>query len=99
MRPGPEAVPAQPDDLGRAAADIEDQRVRNARVQERRAAGDDQPGLLGPRDDLELDPDLLAHPVEKRGAIVGAAAGLGRNIAAGGDRALADLAGAHPERL
>src|SRR6267143_1591233 len=38
-------------------------------------------------------------PDGERGAIFGAAAGLGRDIAAGGDLALADLAGAHPERL
>ncbi len=85
--------------LGRAAADVEDQRIGNARMQERRTAGDHQPRFLGSRDDLELDADLVAHPIEEGSAIIGAAAGLGRDIAAGGDPALTDLAGAHPERL
>ena len=57
---------------------------------------DDQPRLLGGRDDLELDADLLAHPGEKRVAIGRPPARLGRDVAAGGDVALADLAGADP---
>ena len=93
------AMPAQPHDLGRAAADIEDERVRNARMQQRRAAGDDEPGLLGGGDDLELDADLVAHAVEKLGAILGAAAGFGCDITAGHDLALAELAGADPQGL
>jgi len=68
-------------------------------MQERRTAGDHQPCLLGSRDDLELDADFVAHPVEEGSAIIGAAARLGRDIAAGGDPALTDLAGAHPKRL
>ncbi len=72
----------QPDDLGRAAADVEDDRVGDARVEQRGAAGDDEARLLGGRDDLEVDADRLAHPVDEAGAIRRLAAGLGRDIAA-----------------
>ena len=90
---------AQPDDLGRAAANIEYDRIRKTRVQQRRAAGYDQPRLLGGRDDLDLDPDLVAHARQEVVAIDGAPARLGRDIAADRDLALTDLAGAYPQSL
>jgi hypothetical protein len=90
---------AQPDDLGRAAADIKDDRIGHARIQQRRAARDHEARLLGGRDDLELDPHLVAHATEELAAIGGAAAGLGRHRARGADPALGDLAGADPERV
>src|SRR5439155_24884472 len=93
------ALTAKPHNRRRAAADIEDEGVGNARVQPRRAAGDDEPGLLGGGDDLELNADLVAHAVEKLGAILGAAASFGCDITAGHDLALAELAGADPQGL
>ena len=88
-----------PDDLGRPAADVEHDRIGNARVQQRRAAGDDKPRLLGGGDDLEFDADRLAYLGEEIGAIRGTPARLGGDIAAPCDLALVDLAGADPQRL
>src|SRR5581483_932670 len=90
---------AQPDDLGRAAADIEDDRVRKTRVEQRRAAGHHQPRLLRGRDDLDVDTDLVADPREKLAAIDRAPACLGRNVTAEQYLAVVDLAGAYPQRL
>src|SRR4029078_8239442 len=87
-------VMTHPDDPGRAAADIEYDRIRKPRVQQRRAAGYDQPRLLGGRDHLALAPDLVAHPRQEVAAIDGPPERLGRDIAADRDLALTDLAGA-----
>ena len=89
----------QPDDLGRAPADVEDDGVRDARMEQRGAAGDDETRLFPTRDDLDLEPDLLVHPGEKRLAIRRAAAGFGRHIASGGDLAGNDLLGANSQRV
>src|SRR4051794_41973675 len=90
---------AQPDDLGRAAADIEYDRVRKPGVQQRRAAGHDQPRLLGGRDDPDLDPDLVANAGQKPAAVPGAPARLGRALAGHRYLAPAHLAGPAPPPL
>ena len=55
-RVGERACPlaVEPGDLGRAAADVEDDHRMGARIGERRAAGDGEIGLGAPVDDLEL---------------------------------------------
>ena len=63
------------------------------------AAGDHQPCLLAGRDDLDLDAGRLAHPYQELGAIGGAAAGLGSDVAAGADAALPQLVGADLEGI
>ena len=68
-------------------------------MEQRGAAGDDEARLLGGRDDLQLEADVVAHPVEECRAIVGAPAGLGGDAADRGDAPLRQLAGADPERL
>ena len=96
MAPAPQP---QPDDFGRTPADIEHDRVGNARIEQRSAAGDNEPRLLGARDDFDLDPDLRSHPGEKRLAIGRLAARLGGDIAAGSNSAGCNLIGANLERV
>src|SRR5256885_16477148 len=65
--------------LGRAAADVEDQRRAVARLEQFVAAEDGQPGLLLRLDDVEDDPRRFAHALDEFAAVGGSAAGLGRD--------------------
>lgn len=95
----PAALEADPGRLGRAAPDVEDEAVRHRRIEERGAPGDRQPRFLRRRDDLEPKAGRRLHPVEELGAVGGAAAGLGGDVAAPADAARPDLGGAGRERL
>ena len=74
-------------DLGRAAADIEDERPARLGHQQRRAAGEGQRRLLAAGDDLDLDAGLAPDAADELGAIVGAPAGFGGDAAGMGDAA------------
>ena len=86
-------------DLRRAAADVEGERPARLGHQQRRAAGEGELGLLVIADDLDLDAGLAPDPADELGAIVGAAAGLGRDAAGMGHALAAHLAGADLEGL
>ena len=66
-----------PDELGRAAADVEEDGAGGRRIDQRGAAGDGEACLGLARDDLELEPGLGAHALDELGAVLGRAAGLG----------------------
>src|SRR5215471_10029192 len=76
---------SQPDNLGRAPADVENKGIGDAGMQQWSAARDDEARLLAARDDLDLEPDLFVHPGKKSLAISRAAAGLGGDVATGFD--------------
>ena len=68
----------EPDDLGRAAADVEHDRP----IAPRGSASAAQPvtarcASVAPVDDLEVEPELVLHAGEEGGAVVGEPAGLG----------------------
>ena len=67
--------------LGRAAADVEDQRRPIAGLEQLVAAQDGEPRFLRGLDDVEHDAGLVAHPLGELAAVGGTAAGFG------GDRA------------
>ncbi len=90
---------AQPHQLGRAAADVEDDGEGRAAVEQRRAAGDHQPRLLVAGDDLDGNAGLGAHPLQELVAVLRAPAGLGADRAREGHPAPRHLAGADRERL
>ena len=68
-------------------------------IEQRRAAGDDQPRLFLGADDLERDAGLAFDPGHELGAIGGAAAGFGGDGARAGDVMRGDLLGADFERF
>jgi hypothetical protein len=63
------------------------------------AAGDHEARLFPARDDLDLKPDLITHPGEKRFAIGRAAAGFGCDVTPSRDFASSNLCRAHSERI
>ena len=67
--------------LGRAAADVEDQRRAVAGLEQEVAAEHGEPRFLLRRDDVEHDAGLAPHPLDEIAAVDGAAAGLGRDRA------------------
>ncbi len=71
------AAGLEPDEFGRAAADIEHQRAVVIVPQKRRAADRGQPRFLLGGDDVELDAGRLAHTRQQHIGIGRPAAGLG----------------------
>jgi hypothetical protein len=55
------AAEVDPDKLGRAAADIDDQKLLGPGRNERRAGDDGEPRLLLGLDDLQLEPRVAFH--------------------------------------
>ncbi len=95
----PPATQAQPDQLRAAAADIEDERIAVAVIDERRAAFRRQRRLLRRGDDIELDPAFLGDAGEKLLAVARLAADLRRDAAHMGDADATHLVRADAERL
>ncbi len=67
--------------LGRAAADVEDQRRSVPGLEQFVAAEYREPRLFGRRDDVEHDPGFAANALGELPAVGGAAAGFGRDRA------------------
>lgn len=93
------AFEANQNDLGRTAADVKDQSVRDARIEQRGTAGDDKPRLLSGRDDFDVEPGLTAHPGKKLMAIGRPATRFRGDIAAASDPAEGNLVGADLQGL
>ncbi len=86
-----------PDKLGRAAADIDDQQLLGPDRHQRPAADHRQAGLfLGP-DDLEPEAGLAPHLVQEGGTVAGPPAGFGRHQAHPPHPVIAELAPADPK--
>ena len=81
-------------ELGRAAADVEDQRRPAAGLEQFVAAEHRQPGFLLRRDDVERDPGFAAHPLDELAAVDRAATGLGGDRAGDADVAADQFVGA-----
>ena len=81
-------------ELGRAAADVEDQRRPAAGLEQFVAAEHRQPGFFLRRDDVERDPGFAAHPLDELAAVDRAATGLGGDRAGDADVAADQLVGA-----
>ncbi len=88
-----------PDELGRAAADIDHQKLLGAPRDERRAGDHRQPRLFLGRDDLEREAGLAPDLADEVARIPGPAAGLGRHQPHPAHLMLLDLLLADPERL
>ena len=84
--------------LGRSAADVEDQRRAFAGLHQIVAAQHREPGFLGGRNDVEDDPRLAADAFGQLFAVARAAARLGRHRARQRDMAAAQLVGADRQR-
>ena len=67
--PGLAAVGVDQDELGRAAADVEDERRAVAGLEQPVAAEHGEPGLLFGRDDFEADAGLAPHPLDELAAV------------------------------
>jgi hypothetical protein len=87
-----------PDQFGRAAADVEQDGTPPFCVEQRRAADHGQRGLGLPVDHLEVDAGLGSDPVAKAVGIGGGAAGLGRDQPQALGLAVADLVAADAQR-
>ena len=84
--------------LGRAAADIEDQRRPVAGFEQDMAAEHRQPRFLARGDDIERNPGFEPHPLDELLAVRRPAARLGRDRAGEMDIAAAELVGADLQR-
>ena len=89
----------EPHQLGRAAADIEQDHALRLRIEQRRAAAGGQRRFGFAIDDLELETDLLGHARAKIDAVLGRAAGLGRDQPRPRHRAVLHLVAADGERI
>ena len=98
-RPSAGGGEVDPDELRRAAADVEEDDAGGVRVDQRGAAGDGEPRLGLARDDLEREAGLLADAVDELRAVLGRAAGLGGDQPGAGDVAVGELGAADLERL
>src|SRR5215831_20803575 len=90
------AYQPQPHDFGRATTDIEDDGVGDTWIEKRRAAGDDESGLLSARDYFDVEASLLAYPGHEHLAVGRLATGFCGDVpsfsnVAGGDFVGADL--------
>ena len=85
---------AEPNELGGAAADVEQDHAIGGGIDQRRAAGRGKPRLGLAVDDLEIDADLVADALEEIEAVAGRAAGLGRDQPRTGDAAISHLGAA-----
>jgi hypothetical protein len=85
---------AQPAELGRPAADIEDDGIGPVLVEQRQAALEGELGLFAGGDDVEAHAGFAQGPADEVGAIVGAAAGFSRDGTGERHTAARHLAGA-----
>ena len=98
-RPAPRRLGlGEQDELGGAAADVEQDDAARLRIHQRRAAGGGEVGLGLAVDDLELDADALADDGEELGAVLGGAASFRGDQAGAGHRPVAHLVPADSER-
>ena len=88
----------QPQDLGAATADVDQQGRLGAGLDQGQTSEQRQVRLLLVRQDLELDPGRPAHPGQELGPVERAAAGLGRDAAGLAHAVAGHDPGAHPER-
>ena len=86
-------------DLGRSAADVEDEGVAEFRTNQRLTAKDGKVRLLRGRDDVEGDPGFGVDTFDEVGTVGGAAAGLRRDIARDPDVAARQLLRAYVQRF
>ena len=89
----------EPDQLGRAAADVEQDDAFGRGVDQRCAAGGGEQRLGLAIGDLEIEPDDFAHPLEELAAVDGRTTGLGRDQPRAGDAAVVHLVAADRERF
>ena len=88
----------EPDELGRAAADVEDQQLRGPRRDQRRAGDHREPRLLLGPDHLEAQPGLPRRHRQEAVAVARAPAGLGGDEPGVTDPVARQLLGADLER-
>src|SRR5690606_28592836 len=89
----------EPDDLGRAAANVEDDDRIGAGRRPRGAAGDGERGLGALVDDLELELGLAPDTLHEVDAVCRRPAGFGGDQPGAGDAAMVHLALADLQRL
>ena len=92
------SVGVDQDELGRAAADVEDQGRAVAGLEQPVAAEHGKPRLFLGRDDLEADAGLAPHPLDEVAAVDRAAAGLGGDRTGEAHPAAAQFLGAYGQR-
>ncbi len=95
----PRADVAAPDNFRAATADVEDERMRRRFVEQRRAAGERQPGLLLGVDDLEREPGFALHARDELVTVDRLAAGFRRDRAKPKAAIARKPAGADAQRL
>ena len=88
----------QPQDLGAATTDVDQQGRSGAGLDQRQTSEQRQLRFLLVRQDLEFDPGRATDPGQELGAIQRAAAGLGRDAAGLAHAVAGHDPGAHPER-
>ena len=88
----------EPQELGAAAADVDQQHVLGRRIDQRQAAEQREQRLLLVRQDLEGEPGDPLDPGEELDAVARAPAGLGRDAAQPADVVARDDPGADPQR-
>ena len=91
--------PPKPDDLGRAAADIEDDDAFRRRIGQRRTAGDGERRFRALVDDLQREFRLSRDAADEVEPVGGGATGFRRDEAGAGDAAIRHLAAAYLQRL
>ena len=96
---GPILAQPDPDHLSAVAPDIEHQTVGRLILEQRQAALQHQPRLLGTAYRFNGQAGLLRDPRQELLAILGLPAGFRSDAAHTSDGAAADLAGADPERV
>src|SRR5262249_37218364 len=90
---------AEPHQLGRPAADVEQDDAFGVGIEQRRAASGGELGLGLAVDDFEIEPDVLRDAGAEFATIDRGAAGLGGDQPRAGDPAVRHLVAADRERL
>ena len=93
------AAEVEPDQLGRAAADVEHQREIAAEIDQRGTAGDCQLGLRLAADDGDVEPGLGARPLQELVRVGGEPAGLGGDQTGADHLVPPDLGRTHFQRI
>ena len=88
----------EPEQLGAAAADVDQEHVLGLGVDQRQAAEQREPGLVLMRQDLEAETGDPLDPRQELDAVLRPPAGLGRDAAERADVVAGDDPGADPER-
>ena len=92
-----ETAEVEPDELRRAAANVENQRPVRPRIEQRGATRDGQARLGLAAYHFKLEPRLPAHPLEKQGPVGGPATSFSGNEARPHNALLGHLVGAYLE--